>query len=522
MENSQDQREVAAFLGRPESYGLRNEAVERHETHASIVFLAGSRAYKLKRAVKYPYLDYSTPQRRRAMCEAELAINRRTAPMLYLEVRAIVRDAKGGLRFGLPGEDAVAVDWVLVMRRFSQDTVLENLRRAGRLTREIVLPLAEAIAAFHAGAERDFALGGAGGLARVIEENAQILRRQAGKPFARDRVEALDAKARSWLARLAPLLEERRRDGFVRRCHGDLHLNNICILDGVPTPVDAIEFSDDIACIDVWFDLAFLLMDIDRHGLRVPANALFNRYLEKTFDYGGLAALPLFLSCRGAIRAHVTMTAQRPDPVAQEAEAAGLLDRALDYLSPPPPRLVAIGGLSGTGKSTLAYGLAPFLGGAPGAVVLRSDVLRKRILGAGEFDRLPPDAYSRQTTARVYAEMARTADALLTAGCAVVADAVHGERAEREAIAAVARRHGVAFEGLWLEAPAEALEHRLGRRTNDASDADVQVLRQQMGMIGTATDWQTLDAAGSPAEVLARAASRVRLNQPGGQLDVRA
>src|SRR5579885_75849 len=475
----QDQEEVVAFLGRAESYGLKGEKIERHETHASIVFLAGERAYKLKRAVKYPYLDYSTPDKRRAMCEAELAINRRTAPKLYLEVRPIVQDARG-LRFGSRDEHAQAVDWVLVRRRFAQGDVLENLRRAGRLTRDLVLPLAETIAAFHDRAERIFTFGGESGMARVIEENAQILGRQ---PFARNKVDALCAKSKAWLGRVGPLLEQRRRDGFVRRCHGDLHLNNICLLEGVPTPIDAIEFNDDIACIDVWFDLAFLLMDLDRHGLRGPANALFNRYLEKTFDSGGLTALPLFLSCRAAIRAHVAMSARELGTGGQESEAAVLLDRAIEYLSPPPPRLVAVGGLSGTGKSTLAYALAPLFGGAPGAVVLRSDILRRRIMGAEEHVRLSPSAYTSDVNAKVYGEMTRIAGHLLDAGCAVIADAVHGARAERDAIAAVARAHGVPFDGVWLRAPAEILESRVGKRTKDASDADVGVLRRQIATI---------------------------------------
>src|SRR5262249_7069896 len=194
-----------------------------------IVFLAGERAYKLKRAVRFPYLDYSTVERRRAMCEAELAINRRTAPSLYLEVRAIIRGANGELGLGAP--QASACDWVLVMRRFPQSDLLEQVRRQGRLDRRIAHSLAEVIAAFHARAARTPQFGGVSGIARVLEENEQILKSMTERPFGSERIAQLSSASTHWLERSRSLLEKRRAGGFVRRCHGDLHLNNICLLD---------------------------------------------------------------------------------------------------------------------------------------------------------------------------------------------------------------------------------------------------------------------------------------------------
>ncbi len=506
-----DQSEVIAFLGKPGTYGLPSGTqVERCETHASIVFLAGQHAYKLKRAVLYPYLDYSTIDRRKTMCDAELAINRRTAPKLYLEVRPIVRSAHGQLKLGV--SDGAIVDWVLVMRRFAQSHLLGEMRRKGTLNRQILRALAESVAGFHAQAEATPQFGGAAGIERVLEENEQILRGVIGRPFDRGCIEQLCRSSQDRLLHLRKLLERRRLSGRVRRCHGDLHLNNICLIDGEPTPFDAIEFNDDFACIDVLYDLAFLLMDLGRCGLREQANTVFNRYLERSGDYGGLAALPLFLSCRAAIRAHVTIAnaAAKCDAQALHRTALGYLLQAISYLTVQTPRLIAIGGVSGTGKSTLAYNLAPFLGLSPGAVVLRSDVIRKRLMGVDELARLPPEAYETNVTKRVYGEMAEQAAQLLESGFSVVADAVHGGKDERTRIEQTAKDTNASFLGFWLESSAAPLEARLSGRTKDASDATIAVLRQQLSGVSIPQDWTRLDASRSPAEVLASARSRLK------------
>ncbi|HTK79455.1 MAG TPA: AAA family ATPase [Rhizomicrobium sp.] len=510
----EDQSAVVAFLSAPGSYGPPSDArIERCETHASIVFLAGDRAHKLKRAVCYPYLDYSTAARRKTMCEAELAINRRTAPDLYLEVRPVIRGGSGALCVGTAGEQAL--DWILVMRRFDQTDLLEEVTRRGELDRQTVRALAELIAEFHAGAERLPRFGGGAGIKRVLEENEQIFTNIIGRPFEPDRVEGLCRSSREWLNRMSPLLEERRASGYVRRCHGDLHLNNICLLEGRPTPFDAIEFSDDLSCIDVFYDFAFLLMDIDRHDLRELANVLLNRYLEKTNDYAGLAALPLFLSCRAAIRAHVIISkaAQTGTDRGLQREAAAYLDAAISYLQTRQSRLVAIGGVSGTGKSTLAYGLAPFVGTSPGAVVLRSDLVRKKLLGADELARLPPEAYTRAITGRVYRTIAELAASLVQSGWSVIADAVHGEEDERAWIEHVAQRLAVPFAGLWLDAERPLLEDRVAGRTKDASDATLPILDQQLSRVSPPHNWRTLDASGDPAKVLA--AARAHLDRAG-------
>lgn len=511
-----DQQPVIDALSRPATYGLPDGAtVERAETHGAIVFLAGERAYKLKRAVKYPYLDYSTPELRRRACLAELEVNRRAAPEIYLGVAAVVGEA-GRLRL-IPcesegGEPAGALDWVLVMRRFAESDVLERRRIAGRLSPETMRALAETIAEFHAVAEPRPGFGGATGMSAIVEENVTIIEGMAGRVFDRARVDALARLSWAEMEKVGPLLDRRRAGGFVRRCHGDLHLNNICLIDGRPRLFDAIEFSEEFASIDVVYDLAFLLMDLDCHGLRPFANVVLNRYLERTEDYDGLAALPLFLSCRAAIRAHVAVTrAEAMHAAAPGEEVRALLDRAIAYLEPAEARALAIGGVSGTGKTTVARAIAPFLGPSPGAVILRSDVTRKRLLGVDETTRLPETAYTPEVSARVFAALATSAARVVAAGHGVILDAVYGEEFERTDLEQAMRRAGVRFDGIWLEAPADVLAARIGARRGDASDATVAVLRQQLQRIPKPADWTAVDASGPVEEIAAEIGRRVDL-----------
>ena len=244
-----------------------------------------------------------------------------------------------------------------------------------------------------------------------------------------DRVESIRKKWQERVAVLAELLDRRRAAGKVRHCHGDLHLRNICLLDGKPTLFDCLEFDEALASIDVLYDLAFLLMDLEHRGLGHFANRVFNRYLDRSEEDDGLAAMPFFLSLRAAIRAHVTATALEHAAHAaagakMACDARRYLGLAERFLQPQPCRLVAIGGLSGTGKSTLAAGLAPELGLRPGARVLRSDVTRKLLLGVDPEERLPATAYTRETSARVYDALRRKAAMGLAAGYTVIIDAV--------------------------------------------------------------------------------------------------
>ncbi len=501
----EDQGETVAFLQDPASYGT-DAPVERIETHISLVFLAAGFAYKLKRAARYSYLDFSTVEKRAEACEAELALNRRTAPALYLETRPIRRDRHGRLQFG--GEGPL-VDTILVMRRFDQASLFDRLAQRDALTPALMRDLADRIVAFHREAEVDHELGRPGDLAGLLDGIETNLRLAVPTVFDAAAVADLMAASRAALESLKELVESRRRQGRVRLCHGDLHLRNICLLDGVPTLFDCVEFSRAIATVDVLYDLSFLLMDLVHRRLPGLANVVFNRYFDLEGEIEGARALPLFLSMHAAIRAHVTAAALES---AEPAPRRELLGEARSYfglaealLDAGRPRLIAVGGLSGTGKSTLAYGLAPRLGGAAGARVLRSDVLRKRLMGTAPETPLPAEAYGEAMTLRVYESLIAEARPLLAGGTSVVLDAVFLAPAERDSAAALARELGVDFRGLWLEAPPDVLAGRIAARRRDASDATVEVLRRQMAVPPGRVDWARLEAGGEAATVLATA-----------------
>jgi aminoglycoside phosphotransferase family enzyme/predicted kinase len=502
---TEDQTPVIEFLGAPSTHnGAR---VERIDTHISIVFLVGSRAWKLKRAVQFDYVDASTVDRRKAFCEMEVRLNRRTAPSLYRDVVAVTREPDGSLALGGSG---TPIDWLVEMNRFDQDALFDRLAERGRLDLAMMDPLATAVARFHVAAEPRKDYGGRKGMTWVIDGNA------AG--FANFGSGVLDSAAasrvtddtRAALDRCGSLLDGRREAGFVRQCHGDLHLRNIVLHDGRPTIFDGVEFNHEIACVDVLYDLAFLLMDLWRRHLYRHANAVWNRYLAETGDRAGLSLMPLFLSCRAAIRAKTSATALRVQ--SEPARVADLQRAAREYLEmagrllhPPAPCLVAIGGLSGSGKSTLARGLAPLVGSVPGALVFRSDEIRKQICGVPMLERLGPDGYTTKITDRVYATLAERAGLALRGGYSAIVDAVCIRPTHRHTLERVATVLAVPFVGLWLDAPEKTLVERLQQRQHDASDADTVVLRLQRKQNAGAIAWKILDASPSTDVVLQQA-----------------
>jgi aminoglycoside phosphotransferase family enzyme/predicted kinase len=500
-----DQDAIFDLLGSRATHG--GAEVRRHDTHAAAVFLAGDRALKVKRAVRFPFLDYSTLAKRKAACAAELEVNRRFAPRIYRRIVPITREPDG--RLALDGV-GTPIEWAVEMRRFDDNQTLDRLSERGKIDDELVRKLAAAIAAMHQNAEPVDAAPWLAALADYIAQNTAAFRENAAL-FPAATVADLDHRSRAALRELHALLSARGTAGLVRRGHGDLHLGNFAILDGEPVAFDAIEFDPVVASGDVLYDLAFLLMDLIERELPAAANGVLNGYFVVTRrleDYDGLRALPFFMSLRAAIRAKVTAARLEQDKQRDSAETASSARRyfglALELLKPVAPSLICVGGLSGTGKSVLARSLAPVITPVPGALLLRSDVERKAMAGIPETQRLPPEAYRPEMAASVYAALLDKAGRIMRAGHSVVVDAVFAKSAERDAAAAVAQEADAAFRGFYLTADLDIRLRRIGGRGPDASDADASVARQQEEFVIGPLNWAVIDATGSPARTLTR------------------
>ena len=482
-----EEAEVAAWLAA--------QSERLIETACARVALAGERAFKVKRRVELGYLDYSTLELRRWALERELAFNRAAASDIYRAVRTINRTSDGGLEFDGGGP---LVEHVLEMRRFDEHSVLAAQPWAvdGLLADE----LGRAVARFHAAAPTRPAGGGGRALKYTIDSNAKLLR-ELSAALGGERVERLAAETDAEFFRHLDLLDARREAGFARHCHGDLHLGNILLEAGRPILFDCIEFNDVLSEIDVQYDLAFLLMDLDFRRRRDAAVRVLSAYLDEAQRglpagvIAGLAALPLMLSVRAAVRAHVW--AHSGDLSA----ASDYLDAALAHLTPVAPRLIAVGGMSGAGKTTFARLAAPGFGASPGAVVLRTDEVRKRLAGVGATEHLPPDSYTDAFYDQVYDAVFDEAERLLAAGRAVVLDATFVKPGMRARAEALADRCGVTFDGVLLHAPLDVLSARIAGRAGDASDATVETLAKQVALVGAdlGPRWSRVDATG-PAE----------------------
>jgi aminoglycoside phosphotransferase family enzyme/predicted kinase len=505
------QQQVLDFLD-GSSFGP-TKGGKRIDTHASMVFLGADRALKIKRAVRLPFLDYSTLEKRKRACEEELRVNAGNAPELYRRVVAITRSSDGAFEIDGSG---TPVEWAVEMTRFDEKQSLDRVAASKTIDPSLAAAVADAIVRSHDKAPRANGESWLASIPPIIERNTAKFRTVRGLDAVA--IDQLDAASRRSVTTLQPMLRRRAEQGFVRRCHGDLHLANIALVDGRPLLFDAIEFDPVIATTDVLYDLAFTLMDLIHFNQGTAANAAFNRYLAEAGDEGldGLGLLPLFLSMRAAIRAHVLFMksehAGESDAVWREARR--YFDLAGRLIAPGPPLLVAIGGLSGTGKSVLARGLAGLIEPLPGAVIVRSDVVRKHLFGARETTALPESAYRPEATKRVYEMLSSTAQRVLAQGCSVVLDAAYLLEAERMEIEGLAATHGARFVGLFLTADLATRLARIEGRKGDASDATRDVaLKQETFAIGT-VNWHMIDASGTPDQSL-RSARVSLLAVPG-------
>ncbi|KQX23289.1 MULTISPECIES: bifunctional aminoglycoside phosphotransferase/ATP-binding protein [unclassified Sphingomonas] len=502
--------EISAFLTSGQAFGGERPS-RRIDTHAASIFLTATRAWKLKRPVNLGYLDFSTIEARHAALVAEDRLNRRTAPGLYHGVRAITRDGHDELSLDGPG---TPVDWLLEMERFPDDALLSDRAARGRLEPGISLALGDSIARFHGMAEIVLGPGAARRFQKVADANRVAMARYPDQ-LDPERTQVLGDRISALGKAQAARLEARGRRGHVRRCHGDLHLANIALIDGKPTPFDCLEFDDELATTDVLYDLGFLLMDLWHRDLPVEANLVANRYLDlMPAEEDAIGLLPLFMAVRAQVRAHVAAarSVQGQDRTAR-SEAAEYLLLAEKLLEPVKPSLVAIGGLSGTGKSTVARQVAGALGRPPGARILRSDVLRKQRAGLLLEVRLPPGAYTPAERRAVYADLMHHARLVLSDGQAVIADAVFADEVGRAAIAAVAAEAQVDFSGIWLDAPEDMRAARVASRGPDPSDATPAVVHAQGAASAVPpVDWIAVSAVGTIDEIVAEVRSRLNLD----------
>ena len=463
---------------------LRQDADRVIETSCAIVVLKGDKAYKVKKSVDYGFLDFTDASKRRHALKAELLYNRRKAADIYDEVIEI------------DGES------VLVMRRFDTACVLaESAAQPGWTPAlDLMEDLGAAIADFHAGAEVCRDPRHAENIRYTIDSNDGNIGRFRDA-LGTAEVDAYRAELYAELGHRSAAVGARFGQGFIRRCHGDLHLGNILIENGQPVLFDCIEFNEKLSQIDVLYDLGFLLMDLWFKGYAAAANRVLNAWLEHTARrddeaglYDGLCLLPLYMSVRAGVRCHVTANA------GEIATARLYLKAARDFLKTVPATVSAVGGLSGSGKSTRARALAPLKGRAPGAVTLRSDELRKRLWRSPARDPLPTAAYTPAETQRAYAHMFGLAGRILEAGQGVVLDATFREAEFRDAAEAVAAQAGVAFDGVWLEVLAEERARRVALRPGDVSDATVAVAIAQANVDPETISWQIDDGGSADGE----------------------
>jgi uncharacterized protein len=473
-EAAPDTARLVRALQDPRCYPHEAGPVRVIETHISYVLLTGPYAYKLKKPLRLPFLDFSTLERRKHFCDEELELNRRLAPDLYLGVVPIG---------GSLGEPRVgrgrAIEYAVRLRQFDPDATADRMLERGLLERETVERLAATIAEFHLAAPPSE--GKHPG--RLAVENVVELEHALASAGVRLSADDVEGFVRREAARLDGHFAERRIGGAVRDLHGDLHLENLVLIDGTLRAFDALEFDARLRSVDVIDEAAFVVMDFAAHASPDLAYAFLNRYLEVTGDYSGLALLPFYLLHRALVRAKVRAIKAQGDAAAAAERIAPYLALARRLMPPRRPRLILTYGLSGSGKTTVTDALVPRLP----AVRLRSDLERKRLagveptahggLGVGE------GRYDAAATERTYAALRDGSGRALSAGINVIVDATFLSRARRAEFAELAERHDARVTILVCEAPQSVLRARIDARAaggKDASEATQDVLDAQL------------------------------------------
>ena len=486
-------------LRRPDAYPHAVDDVDLIETHISWVLLAGEFVYKIKKPLDLGFLDFSTLDKRRFYCEEEIRLNRRTAPAIYLDAPAIC-GAPESPSFERDGDP---IEYAVRMRRFDVDAGFDHLLADGRLEADHVLDLGRRLARLHriadiASPDRDF--GNFASVADPMHDNFRVLGRMLdGEPTARQ-LNALRKWTESRLEQLRPLIERRRRDGWIRECHGDAHLGNVALIDGRATLFDCIEFSEDLRWIEVVSDLAFTVMDLRDRGAPGYAWLLLDEDLACSGDYQGIELLPIYMVYRALVRAKVNAFRLDDD----DADRAGVLTEIDGYLSLAErisgerrPAVVITMGVSGSGKSWLARRLVE----RAGLVRMRTDIERKRIHGLDPEDSsdsgIGADLYSAEATERTYHHMVELAEPLLRAGIPALIDATCLEKWQRRLFRDLASECEVPFAIVHCRADQAVLEQRIEQRDeagDDPSEAGLEVLEHQQQKMEPLDESEQADA----------------------------
>ncbi len=458
------------------------------QTHVAWVFLTGSHAYKLKKPVDFGFLDFSTLAQRKVACDDELRLNRHYAPSIYQAVLPVGREA-GTLRLLTEDSEALPEDYVVQMTEFPQSSLFRVMLEEQALEARHLEDLGRRLARWQETAPTDeevASYGSASALRSLAQDNFTDLAPHAGDVFSVDLLQRVEAHQFSFLDAHQSTLRERGTQGRIRECHGDLHLNNVCWLEGESVPFDCIEFSRSIRSTDVQYDAAFMVCDLLIRNRTDLAFAFYNTWLEHSGDFTGAALLTFYISLRAGVRAKIHSYSIHNDTLSpSERQSArkhtrAFLDLAGALADPPEPVAFVVSGLSGSGKSTVGRWLAQ----DHGAIHLRSDAIRKHLAGQSPLTPGTPALYAEAHTQRTYTALIDYARGILDSGQSVVLDATFLRPEQRAALEAL---QPFPVRVLTCEAPEALLRERLQQRTQDASDATLAVLEQQQH---TWTPWE--------------------------------
>ncbi len=455
--------------------------IQLMQTHASYVLLTGEFVYKLKKPVNFGFLDYSTVSKRQHFCTEEIRLNQRGAKELYLEVISI---AKQSNKYQL-GNDGEIVDYSVKMVQFPQSALLSNMFEAGTMTIEQIEEMGTVVSRFHADARRNEYISSFGTVAKIrqsIDDNYRQTEKYIGRAQTQQQFTETKAYTDRFLLEYSQLFLDRVAGGFIRECHGDLHLRNICRWHDETLLFDCIEFNEPFRFVDTMYDIAFAVMDLEARGGKDFANRFLNTYAEQTGDWEGLQVLPMYLSRQAYVRAKVT-SFLLDDPTIASEDRAAAAKTAGDYYrqaweytrTASVGRLIMLAGLSGAGKSTLGKRIALEVGG----VQLRSDAVRKHLGGIELLSKGDDSLYTPAMTAKTYQRVLELASKLTAQGFTVILDAKYDRQALRAAVVDFATGRGIPLQIVHCTAPADVLRDRLIQRTGDIADATVDLLASQ-------------------------------------------